>query len=170
MSAVPLTQDKCATSEFVTSQHQEGGDSWCKIAFKRVADEIREKRKFTKEKHTSRAKSLAHSQLCALLCPWRWSECGQILVWDMTLCFFWQLTQHPQAIVNTDGDLGQVQQTNGLLRPHFKDKYGSAGAKNKGEFQGKTCSLLCNWGKHLQAVDQATSSGKEKKPASFVRL
>lgn len=38
----------------------------------------------------------------------------------MTRCFFWQLTQHPQAIVNTDGDVGQVQQTNRLLRPRLK--------------------------------------------------
>lgn len=41
-------------------------------------------------------------------------------------------------------------------------KYGSAGAKNKATFQGKTRVLLCNKGKHLQTVDGATSSGKEK--------
>ena len=78
---------------------------------------------FTKEKHTSccQERLPTHS---SLRCSVR--EGGQdvdkIVARDVTLCFFWQLTQEPQAIVNTarGGSLGQVQQTNRLARPDLK--------------------------------------------------
>lgn len=96
-----------------------------KKSFESAADEITEKRKFTPLKKNTRPlpRALARSQLFALVCSWTWSKCGRILARDVTLCFFWQLTQQPQAMVNTDlggGVLGQVQRTNRLVRPDSK--------------------------------------------------
>lgn len=39
--------------------------------------------------------------LCTLLFE-KVVKCEQILVLDVTLCYYWQLTQNPQALVNRD--------------------------------------------------------------------
>lgn len=135
----------------------EDGIDGVKKAFESVADEIWEKRKFTplKEKHMTTAKSTAHSQLFALLCSRRWSKCEQIQVREVTLCFFWLLTQYPRPIAITAGRASDKHSKHidwwGLISRLCK--YGSAGAKSEGEFQGKARLLLCNEGKHLQTVD-----------------
>lgn len=105
MSAVPLTQDKCASKELTATSQQWKGDWRCKKKFfKSVADEIWEKRKFTLRKKNThplpRAKP-THSSLHSSV-----REGGQNVdkfysgTWPAT--FSWQMTSDPEAIVNTD--------------------------------------------------------------------
>lgn len=59
---------------------------------------------------------------------------------------------------------GQVQQTNRLGQAWFKESANMDMQEQttRGSFGGKKGFLLCDVGKHLQTVDWATSSGKEK--------
>lgn len=131
------------------------------------SDEIWKKKKkkagiyFTKEKKKKQGHCQEHFPLPTLCNPSRrCSKYERILVLEPILslnfwCNAWSLYRRGW------GGYRQGQQTNRQTSEACTNMEVQE-QRTRAEFQGKAWFLLCNEGKHLQTVDQATSSRKKK--------
>lgn len=167
MSAVPLTQAKCASKELIaTSQQCKGGTDGVKEDFWAPGWW-----NLSKSGNLISRKTQGHCQECCSLTALCTPLFGSVVkMWtnsgpgrDPLLLLATDATPVGYSKHRQDGR-GQVQQTNRLGRAWFKESANMDMQEQttRGSFWGKKGFLLCDEGKHLQTVDWATSSGKKK--------